>query len=318
MKKRIIALLLVGAVLISGCALAQRFEEAKDAYLQERVDKLLEDEIADQPAIEEESTVVITELPDIIETEEPQPEETENPEEDIDTDEDADDYEDETEVDETPDAEDEIDADTTPVVESDDPGVFLGDPDWKDEMEPGEYYWNLTTDQYMSVAYDEGALRLQALSEVTGWRIASTPVLGDAYIEAVVKMGSCSNTDGYGLVFRVPEQVAYNQGYFFGITCDGKYSLRVWDGLSGENGKTTWLRYPKANENILKGKDATNKLGILFVDDSIGLYINGELVEQFIDDTYTEGFFGLYINRDYTENLTINVDQVSYWTDPLK
>ena len=151
-----------------------------------------------------------------------------------------------------------------------------------------------------------------------GWRIASTPVLGDAYIEAVVKMGACSTSDGYGLVFRVPEQVAYNQGYFFGITCDGKYSLRVWNGLVGANGMTTWLQYPKLSEFIIKGKDASNTLGVMTVGDDISLYINGELVAEFEDDTYPQGFFGMFINRDNTENLTINIDRASYWTDPLR
>jgi len=325
MKKRIIALLLVGAFIISGCALATRFQEAKDAYLNQRVDELLADDQAVEPVVEKEVTEVATEMPEVVETLETEPEDNLVPEEELEVEQTSEaegedlDTDEEAEADETPEADEEgTDADATPEIESDDPGVYLGDPDWLDDMEPGEYYWNLATDQYMSAAYDDGTLRLQALSEVMGWRIASTPVLGDAYIETSVKMGACSNTDGYGLVFRVPEQVAYNQGYFFGITCDGKYSLRVWDGLSGTNGKTTWLRYPKGDENILKGKDAVNKLGVMLIDDSITLYINGEMVEQFIDATFMEGFFGLYINRDYTENLTINVDQVSYWTDPLE
>jgi hypothetical protein len=316
MNKRIIALLIVGAFLISGCALAERFQEAKDAYLQERVGELLAEDQVEEPVVEE-LPAEVTEEPKVVETEEPEVEETLDPDEELGAEE-TPEVEEETEADETPEADDAMEADETPVVESDDPGVFLGDPDWQDDMEPGEYYWNLETDDYMAVAYDDGTLQLRALSEVMGWRIASTPVLGDAYIEADVQMGACSTSDGYGLVFRVPEQVAYNQGYFFGVTCDGKYSLRVWDGLSGQNGKTTWLRYPKGSEFVLKGKDAVNTLGVMLVDDSITLYINGELVEQFNDDTYMEGFFGLFINRDHTENLTINVDQVSYWTDPLE
>lgn len=322
MKKRIVAVLLVGAFLISGCALAERFQEAKDAYLEQRVDELLEEDVIDEPVTEEEMVEEVTEEAKVVETEEPEPEETLVPKEELEEEETpkAEETEEveETDADETAEAEEETEADETPEVVSDDPGVFLGEPDWMDDMEPGEYYWNLETDEYIAASYDEGTLRLQALSEVMGWRIASTQVLGDAYIEAVVKMGTCRTSDGYGLVFRVPEQVAYNQGYFFGVTCDGKYSLRVWDGLSGENGQTTWLRYPKGSEYIRKGKDAENTLGVMMVDDSITLYINGEFVEQFVDDTYAEGFFGLFINRDNTENLTINVDQVSYWTDPLE
>jgi len=318
MKKRMIAVLLVGAFLLSGCALAERFQDARDAYLEQRVDELLEEDTVEEAVVEEELVAELTEEAKVVETEEPEPEDTLVPEEEETPEVEETEEADEADADETPEAEEETQADETPEVVSDDPGIFLGEPDWQDDMEPGEYYWNLETDDYMAATYDDGALQLRALSEVMGWRIASTQVLGDAYIEAVVEMGTCSTSDGYGLVFRVPEQVAYNQGYFFGVTCDGKYSLRVWDGLSGENGQTTWLRYPKGSEYVLKGKDAENTLGVMLVDDSITLYINGELVEQFVDDTYAEGFFGLFINRDNTENLTINVDQVSYWTDPLE
>jgi len=337
MNKKIIALLLISAFVISGCALAERFEEAKDAYLEERVDELMEEDMGEEPEeVVEEPSLADMADEETEETEEVKPEETEEPETDADTEskemeteneddesedaseEPAEDEEDEADADQSQDEEEpETEADETPEVVSDDPGVYLGDPDWIDEMDPGEYYWNLETDEYMALSYDDGALQIRALSETMGWRIASTPVLGDAYIEAVVEMGTCSNSDGYGLLFHVPEQVAYKQGYFFGITCDGKYSLRIWDGLSGENGQTTWLRYPKGSEYILKGKDAVNTLGVMTVDDTISLYINSEMVEEFVDDTYAEGFFGLFINRDYTENLTINVDKVSYWTDPL-
>jgi len=318
MKKRMIAVLLVGAFLLSGCALAERFQDARDAYLEQRVDELLEEDTVEEAVVEEELVAELTEEAKVVETEEPEPEDTLVPEEEETPEVEETEEADEADADETPEAEEETQADETPEVVSDDPGIFLGEPDWQDDMEPGEYYWNLETDDYMAATYNDGALQLRALSEVMGWRIASTQVLGDAYIEAVVEMGTCSTSDGYGLVFRVPEQVAYNQGYFFGVTCDGKYSLRVWDGLSGENGQTTWLRYPKGSEYVLKGKDAENTLGVMLVDDSITLYINGELVEQFVDDTYAEGFFGLFINRDNTENLTINVDQVSYWTNPME
>jgi len=52
------------------------------------------------------------------------------------------------------------------------------------------------------------------------------------------------------------------------------------------------------------------------LDNRLILYVNGEKIDELSDDTYAEGFFGLYVNRDITENLTIVVDKVSYWTDP--
>ena len=65
---------------------------------------------------------------------------------------------------------------------------------------------------------------------------------------------------------------------------------------------------------------ATAKIIVLLpqlIDDVIELYVNGEKVDEIIDDTYDEGFFGIYINRDNTENLTIHVDNVRYWIDPI-
>ena len=334
MKKKIVAIMLITAFVLSGCALAERFETAKDAYLEDRVSELLDegsmpedapvDETVDaepvlptaepEPEAEvevtEEAETEVAETPEVAETEEvddgedDEMDDAEDAEEDMDADADH--------------STDESDADAEPEVESDDPGIYLGDPDWMDDMEPGEYYWPLGTDDYMSAAYDNGTLKLQALSETNGWRIASTPVLGDAYIEAVVTMGACSNTDGYGIIFHVPEKVDYDRGYLFGITCNGKYGLRSWDGLAGANGTSAWLKYYTLSDLINQGKDATNTLGVMTVGDRIGLFINGVLVEEIVDKTYDQGFFGLFINRDNTENLTINIDRVSYWTDPTE
>ena len=91
-----------------------------------------------------ETEVVETE---VVETEEVLPEATEEvtPEAEA-----VDDTEDD-EMDDDADAEGS-EADATPEVVSEDPGVYLGDPDWLDEMKPGDYNWNLETDTYMSAA----------------------------------------------------------------------------------------------------------------------------------------------------------------------
>lgn len=339
MKKRIIVVLLISAFVLSSCTLVERFEEAKTAYLDSRVEELLSEDApvdegleAEEPVEEaapEEEAQPVEEAEPEEEAESAEPEaEPKDVDEDVDSEasEEEDGEESEEEADhedldsdpEETETDEDTDLDEEPVIESDDPGKYLGEADWMDEMDPGEYYWPLGTDEYMSAAYEDGTLKLQALSEINGWRIASTSMLGDSYIEAVVEIGKCSKTDGYGFIFNVPEETGYNRGYLFGVTCNGKYSLRVWDGLSGENGSMTWLKYYTENEYILQGEDAVNTIGVMTVDDSISLYINGELVDQFVDDTYSEGFFGMYINRDYTENLTINIDKVSYWTDPLE
>ena len=303
MKKAITLFVILAAVLLAGCSVVERFKMAEQQYLETRVVDLLEEMPAEvaktvEPVVTGEAKAVETEVvEETAETLEPTVEVTEEPE-----------------VEETPVATEEPTAE--PTVESVDPAVYLGTPNWVDEMEKPEF-WVAGSDEFTSAVFENGAMTFKALSETPGWRIATTEELSKAYMEATVKMGACTGTDGYGLVFRVPKNVNYNQGYFFAVTCDGRYSLRLWNGLSGDNGKSVMLKYLTASDLINKGKDQTNRLGVAAVGDRLVLFINGEKVDEFKDDTYPSGFFGLFVNRDNTKDLTVYADQVRYWTDPV-
>ena len=305
MKKKIIVTMIVLASFLAGCSLVTQFQQAKDEFLETRVAEMLEEMPAEEPEVKEP---VEEPTPSEESTVEEETEETKEPEGTTEADETLE----ETEV-----PEEEPETEPEPTVESDDPAIYLGDADWIDEMETAEY-WPTGIDEFTSAAFENGTLKLTALSETNGWRIASTPVLGNAYIEADVKMGTCRETDGYGFIFRVPKDTGYNKGYLFGITCDGRYSLRMWDGLTDESGLMLWLKYYTISEWINEGANQSNRIGVMALDNRFILYVNGEKVDEIIDDdnTYAEGFFGLYVNRDKTENLATVVDKVSYWTDP--
>jgi uncharacterized protein YceK len=309
MKKIMVVMSVLLVVLLAGCGLVERFQQAEEQYLETRVSELLEETPeeavavepvetveAEEKAAEETEEVVLTTEPVV--TEEPEPELTE-----------------EAETDETPEVTEE--ASPEPTVESDDPAVYLGEPAWVDEMDKPEY-WPVGSDNFTSASFEDGAMKFTALSETNGWRIASTGELANFYVETTVKMGACKDTDGFGFIFRVPKDAGYNRGYLYGITCDGRYSLRLWDGASGENGQMEWLQYYKESELISSGKDETNRIGVMAVDDRLVLFVNGEKIDEIVDERYNSGYFGLYINRDKTENLTVYVDTVQYWTDPVE
>jgi len=301
MKKNIIVAIIVLAAFLAGCSLIPQFQQAKDEYLETRVAEMLDEQPAEEPVVKE----LVEEEP--VEETAPAEEETEEVEEPEET----------PEADQTPEETDVPEEEPEPTIESDDPAIYLVETDWIDEMETAEY-WPTGVDEFTSAAFENGTLKLTALSETNGWRIASTPVLGNAYIEADVKMGACRETDGYGFIFRVPKDTGYNRGYLFGITCDGRYSLRMWDGLTDESGVMLWLKFYTISEWINEGANQSNHIGVMALDNRFILYVNGEKVDEIIDDdnTYAEGFFGLYVNRDKTENLAIVVNKVSYWTDP--
>jgi hypothetical protein len=301
MKKALTLLVIILAGLLAGCSVLERFQQAEAQYLETRVSDLVEElTTAEPPAVEEPKEVEPTVEEEVVETPEVTEEATVEPTE-------------EPEVVET--AEPTKEPEPVPTIVSNDPAIYLGDPNWVDEMDKPAY-WPVGSDDFTAASFENGTMKFVALQDLPGWRIASTNELGKAYIEASVKMGAaCSETDSYGILFRVPKNSGYNRGYFFGVTCDGRYNLRMWDGLSGENGKSITLKYFTANAAINKGKNQVNRLGVMTVGDRLLLFVNGEKVDEIVDDTYDLGFFGVFVNSDRTKDLTVYVDQVRYWLD---
>ena len=62
--------------------------------------------------------------------------------------------------------------------------------------------------------------------------------------------------------------------------------------------------------------DQTNQVGVWAEGDTLRVYINGDIVAEFTDDTYTRGLFGLLIRSEFTNDFTVAVDEMSYWTLP--
>jgi len=303
MNKRIalISFLLIG--ILAGCSVIPQFQQAREQYVETRVGELLAEIPTEIPeaAPVEEATEEPTATPEP--TAEPTAEVTEEATEAVTGEPTA---EATTEVTE--------DAEAKGLTESYDPKTYLGESTWEDKM-IAVGNWPLGTD-LSSATYDKETLMITSLSDKYAWRIATTEALGDAYIEATIKVGECSGADNYGLIFRVPENTAYNRGYLFGISCDGKYLLRSWDGMTGASGVMSDLQAATESSLIKSGKNQTNRLGIMAVGSRLIMYINGEKVGEISDNMYSSGYFGIFIKRDKTENLTINVDDVGYWKNP--
>ncbi|MFW5714087.1 MAG: family 16 glycoside hydrolase, partial [Brevefilum sp.] len=183
------------------------------------------------------------------------------------------------------------------------------DPDWTDDMSNDDN-WPTGFNQYTTIAFENSYLKLTAETDLDGWRL-SWPFLTDFYLEASMQTPDCEDGDHYGLIFRVPAKANANKGYLFGITCDGRYSLRRWDGQN--------MYFPvnwTASDAIVEGEDSVNKLGILARDDELTLYINGQEVNEVEDDAFLEGSFGVFVGGQVTDEFTVWVDQIRYWENP--
>lgn len=313
MSKKIAWISILLVVLMTGCSIIPQFQSAREQYLETRVAELLDEmEVEEEPAAVVEATATEEAVEEKVEDSE-EVEETEEVEEaeEEPTAEPTEEVTEETE--ETEEAEESEEED--PKSLSTDPGVYLGDPDWEDDM-TAVGNWSLATDDYLAAAYDDETLMFRALTDQHGWRVAYTGALEDAYIEAKITAGKCAGSDAFGLMFRMPENIDYRSGYLFVITCEGTYALRKWDGLTGANGAMEELIEFSESSLIDAGEDGSNRLGVLTVGDSLTIFLNGEELGQVTDDSFEKGYFGIYLNADKSDDLTIYVDDVKYWVDP--
>ncbi|MDZ4159012.1 MAG: hypothetical protein U1B80_04400 [Anaerolineaceae bacterium] len=199
-----------------------------------------------------------------------------------------------------------------------DPRNRLGQPSSTDPMEkPGQWMWPTGDDKFASVVFKEGSMHLTGLTPTAGWRMPLTQTAPNLYIEMTFRPTTCTGRDNYGIIFRVPVLRQPDQGYLFGVSCDGYFNLWKWDGLVEPDGKSTTLIAWKKNSAILPGSNQTNRLGVMTLGDRFVLYANGVQLGEVRDAAYPDGHFGVFVNARETDKFTIRVDEASYWLNPV-
>ena len=300
MKKIKYLSIIILALVLVGCNLpgSQEGDVDQDDSMATEISKILtgtpvEIEPSATPVVEEEEPT------EVEETEEPTSEPTEE-EEETET----------PEPTETPEEEEDTPTPTlepTPTTVAGDPAGTLGTPDWVDNMENGDG-WATGFSEYSSIEFDDGYLKLTADQDVDGWRL-TWPFLEDFYLEAKIQSPECEGSDHFGIMFRVPANSNANRGYLYGITCDGRYGLRRWDGQVMYS-PIQWTESDVINE----GEDVVNTLGIMAEGSTLTLYINGKEVDEVTESSYLAGSFGVFVGGTNVDDLTVWVDRIRYWT----
>lgn len=207
----------------------------------------------------------------------------------------------------------------TATVSKDDPRPRQGNPTSTDPMDNSTHWiWPTGLNDFTAIDFASGAMNLTSLKTTTGWRLANPTgeAFSNLYLEAIIKTGTCATNDQYGMIVRVPVIKDADQGYLFGFTCDGHYSLRLWDGTVGTKGQMTRLVDWTASKAIYAGSNQINRIGLMMIGGRMLMYANGTLLGEVTNNTYSSGYFGLYVGGAQTPNFTIQVDEMSYWDNP--
>ena len=202
-------------------------------------------------------------------------------------------------------------ASPTPTGLPSDPRTSLGNPDFSDSFQSGEN-WPLYEDKHVSFEVNNGMLRMRALNPDywDGWML-SWPVITNFYLEMTTAAKSCSGLDRYGMMARATKTDQGYIGFLFGVSCDGRYSLRSWDGK-----KYTILIDWTTSDKIKAGSEQSNRIGFLADGRKLAFYANGNLLAEMRDDTYNDGRFGVFVGAANTPRFTVNVEEISYWELP--
>lgn len=199
----------------------------------------------------------------------------------------------------------------TATLPAGDPRAGLGDPEFSDTFASGES-WPLYTDKHVSFEVKDSKLSMIAFNpdHYNGWML-TWPVIENFYLEITAKPKKCSGLDQYGMMSRATKTNKGYIGYLFGASCDGRYSLRKWDGEKYVS-LVDWTE----SEHIIAGANQTNRIGIMAEGNRLSLYANGQLLQQVNDNTYQLGRFGVFVGSVNTPDFETMVDEIAYWDIP--
>ena len=199
----------------------------------------------------------------------------------------------------------------TATIPAGDPKAGLGEPEFYDPFDDGNS-WPLYTDEHVSFKVNDSQLVMTAFNpdKYNGWML-TWPVISDFYLEETAKTTDCSGLDQFGLMFRATKTGKGYIGYLFGISCDGKYSLRRWDG-----DKYVSLVDWTSSNKINAGSNQSNRIGVMANGKKISMYANGSLLGEINDETHREGRFGVFVGSAATPDLRVRADEIAYWNLP--
>jgi hypothetical protein len=199
----------------------------------------------------------------------------------------------------------------TATLEPGDPAQQLGSPAWTQDFSGSTSAWDFDYPQ-ATFQTSGGYLNLvtKANANWHSWYVSS-PKLQDAYVEATIKMSSCSGSDRFGLAVRASSDG--QQFYYMGITCSGQWGFfRMAPDVEIYEIKG----YQNATQ-LSNGTDQPHRIGIRMDGSSFTFHIDGEEVGTASDSTLTgEGYTGFLIAFANNPGFTTQVDTLRYWNIP--
>jgi hypothetical protein len=173
-----------------------------------------------------------------------------------------------------------------------------------EDFTKGSLYWE--TGMYegdratVSRSVANGAFRWQVTPKVavsTGIG-SKLPIVSDFDLEVTLKKVDGPDSVEYGVVFRKNDA----GGYYFMIAPSGQYALSKWSEEAQE-----WIDLIDWTQSTHINLNGENKLRVYAVGSKIRLYINENLVADYVDQSFAAGTIDTGVWLGAGENLTLDM-----------
>ncbi|MCK6538589.1 MAG: protein kinase [Anaerolineales bacterium] len=152
--------------------------------------------------------------------------------------------------------------------------------------------WGILNEETASIAYENNALRMRVFR--TNWIVWSTPNV-EAYrnvrAEVTARNNDGETTTAFGIICY--QQEVTSSYYYAVVTPAGEYAI-----AKAADGETdTFLTNNDAwgSSSLIATNASSYRLGLDCGNGALSLYVDGQLIDSVLDDTYTSGTSGLIV-----------------------
>lgn len=186
-------------------------------------------------------------------------------------------------------------------------GLDLNNPHYLDPFDVA-FTWVGPYGEHAANVWKENHLEaVDYLTDGYVWWSTTNYLGGNVYAEVSTTIGECKGKDAAGMGIRITPDT-YDGGYSLEVSCDGQYRLRRFS----PGNITTLIDWTEAAQ-IVKGPEATNRIGLLGQGASLHVVINDVALDSVQDTTFYAGNFALFANALETAGVKVVFDDFALW-----
>jgi len=179
------------------------------------------------------------------------------------------------------------------------------EPDLEDDFYEITDLWNTSYDGDTASYYKAGAFHISINTDnLVAWETGDIDA-ADFLVEVDVSHYDGPLVNEGGLLFRYVDSENF---YLFTVSSDGLYAVKRI-----ENDESTTLVDWTESDALETGERSINRLMVLAEGDQFAFFINEELVDEVVDDTFTEGSIGLIAGSLDEYEVDIAFDDFALW-----